>query len=451
MRPSIRLLVPCSVILALLQVAGCAARRPDPRADLAAAKAVGLDEAVIFREEGGPTDEPAAGGTLTLGDAVRRAVTTDPRLQAALARVLMAAADADQTRLLLNPVLNVVFRWGSGKPQIEASLTQDFIRMLQIPRRASAADNRLRAAAAEAVTVALDVTAELQERYANVQALDALTPLLEEQLRFAAQLADGARSRLDAGEGTRGAVTTLEAARVEVEVEIDAARIKRREERLRLARIIGEPSSGATWTLAPWPSAAITAGTESQWVQTALAHRPEIQAAKWQVAALGDDYALLRLQPSEDADAGVEAEREDDWFVGPSASLPIPILDMGQARRARVSAEQIGARHALTLATRSVVEEVRVAYQALVLTRANLDRIRNKLIPLQQVRRQVTKDVYRVERDITPLLLAEQDLRIAQARAIDVERQMTIAVVRLERAVGGASVMVRNNLEHISK
>jgi len=105
-----------------------------------------------------------------------------------------------------------------------------------------------------------------------------------------------------------------------------------------------------------------------------------------------------------------------------------------------VTAEQIEARHDLTLAKRKVVEEVRVAYQTLAAGRANLDRIRNELIPLQQQRRQVTEDVYLVERDITPLLLAEQDLRTAQARAIDAERQATVALIRLQRAVGGPGV-----------
>ncbi|MGD9690391.1 MAG: TolC family protein [Phycisphaerales bacterium] len=439
----IRAAAPCTAAILAVFLSGCAATRPDPQAEAAAALAVGLDGAIAFRAEGGPVDEPAGeqpADSLTLAEAIRRGVTTDPGLQAALARVRIAMADADQARLLPNPVLSIVLRWGPGKPQIEASLAQDLIQALQIPRRSSAADHRLRQAAAEAVTVALDVTAELQERYVSVQAQDALIPLLQERLTLLRKLIETARARREAGEGTATDVTILDAQRVELEVEIAAAELQRGGDRIRLARLIGQPSSAAVWMLEPWSAPMLAAEPESRWIDVALSTRPEVQAVAWQLAALGDDYALARLLPWEGAGAGIEAQRDDDWFAGPSVSTPIPVFDMGQARRARITAEQIESRHHLTLARRKVVEEVRVAYQTLAAGRANLDRIRNELIPLQQQRRRVTEDVYLVERDITPLLLAEQDLRTAQARAIDAERQAVIALIRLQRAVGGPGV-----------
>ena len=116
-----RTLIACASALVLIQFAGCAANRPDPAAEAAASTALGLGQAIEFRTDGGPIDEAAeAGDTLPLGDAVRRAATTDPGLQAALARVRIAMADADQARLLPNPVLNFVLRWGPGSPQIDA-------------------------------------------------------------------------------------------------------------------------------------------------------------------------------------------------------------------------------------------------------------------------------------------------------------------------------------------
>lgn len=429
-----------------IAMAGCQAP-PDAASTSAQAMAdaVGLGEPVTFRAvgpEGGPIDEPdGAGSMLTLAEAVRRAVTTDPGLQAAMARIRIAVADSDQARLLPNPVLNVVLRWGPGKPQIEASLAQDFIQALQIPRRADAADNRLRQVAADAVTVALDVTSDVQERYAAVQASAALVPLLQERLSLLERLAATAKARLDAGEGTRADVATLNAQRVELLVEIDGVRLTEREERLRLARLIGEPSAAATWTLDPWTSPSIGDQPEASWVDAGLRHRPEVQAIAWRLKALGDDEALTRLLPWEGASVGVDATRDDDWFVGPSVSTPIPVFDTGQSRRARVTAEQIEARHDLTLAKRKIVEEVRVAFQTLAASKSNLSRIQNELIPLQQQRRQLAEDAYRAgQTDVTPLFLAEQDLRVAQAQSIEVERQAANALVRLQRAVGGPGV-----------
>jgi cobalt-zinc-cadmium efflux system outer membrane protein len=255
------------------------------------------------------------------------------------------------------------------------------------------------------------------------------------------RLAAVAKSRLDAGEGTRSDLVTLQSQRVELQVEIDQAVLSEREERLRLARLIGEPSSAASWTLDAWTAPGNDLQPESRWVDAALLRRPEIQAVAWKLRALGDDEAIARLLPWEGASVGVDAQRDDKWFAGPSVSTPLPIFDMGQAKRARVTAEQLEARHELTLTRRKVVEDVRVAYQAMTASNANLARIRNELIPLQQQRRTLAEDAYRAgQSDVTALFLAEQDLRLTQAKAIEVERQAVTAFVRLQRAVGGPGV-----------
>lgn len=420
---------------------GCAAPRPDPSPGRMAASAIGLAEPIRFHTEGAPTDEPGPTDVLTMADAVRLAATTDPDLQAALARVSIAMADADQARLLPNPVIDFILRWGPGKPQIEVSLAQDLIQALKIPRQSSAADNRLRQAAADAVTVALDTVAEVQERYVAVQSLESLVPVFMGRRELLDKLVATARARLEAQEGTRSDLTTLEAQRVELDVEIAEARRQLREERLRLARLIGQPSGRADWRVDPWTAPAFASTVEARWIDVGLQSRPEVQSVAWTLAALGDDAALTRLLPWEGLGVGVDAQRDSDWFVGPSVSTPVPVFDMGQARRARVTAEQTEARHRLTLAKRKVVEEIRVAFQSLDASAANLRRIQSELVPLQQQRRQQAEDAYRAgQTDVTALFLAEQDLRAARAKAVEVEQQMSIALIRLQRAVGGPGV-----------
>ncbi len=443
-RGRVRLITALAAAAAIPGLIGCAGQRPDPAAEQSIADATGAGAPITFRTVGGPLDEPgAAPDRLGLAEAVRHAVTTDPGLQAALARVRVAMGDADQARLLPNPILGLVLKFpeGGGGVQIEATLTAEIIRMLQAPRRARAADNRMRQAAADSVTVALDLVAEVQERYANAQALDELLPVLQERLGLLDRLIRIARARLAPGEGTQSDVTILEAQRVELEVEIAETRLQQREERLRLARLIGEPSGPASWTLDPWEGREGPSASEAQWIRAALTHRPEVQSVEWELAALGDDLSLVRLLPWEPGAAGVEAERDGDWAVGPAFEVPIPLFDMGQAQRARVTAEQVEARHDLTRARRAVVENVRVAYQALEANRANLRRIRVELVPLQQQRRRQAESAYLAGlTDATEFFLAEQDLRAAQAKAVGVERQTSIALVRLHRAAGGPGV-----------
>lgn len=427
-----------------LMFPACVAVRPGSEVEVAIARHLLVDEPVSFRVEGGPLDEPASaseGTLLTLADATRMAVATDPALQAALARVRIAMADADQARLLPNPVLNFVLRWGPESPHVEVSLAQDIIEVFRIPRRASAADNRLRQSTAAAVTVALDVAAEVQEKYATAQAAGRLIPVLEGRLSLVHRLVDVAKSRLDAGEGARGDVTALDAQRVELEVELADARLSLRKGQVHLARLIGRPSSEAKWTLDQWAVLNGGAGSEQDWIVAALGHRPEVQARLWHLAALGDESAMTRMIPWEGVSIGADVQRDADVHAGPSISTPIPIFDMGQARAARATAEQVEARHDLTLAQRVVVQEVRLAHAALAGNLANLSRVRDGLIPLQRLRREQAEQAHRAgQADVTALYLAEQDLRTAQVRLIELERDASISLIRLQRAVGGRGI-----------
>ncbi|MFO0831454.1 MAG: TolC family protein [Phycisphaerales bacterium] len=429
---------------ALLLLASCAAARPNPDAESQAARAVNLHGALTFRTDAGPLDVAHPTDILTLSDAIERAVTTSPELQAALARVRIAMADADQARLLPNPVLDVAVRMGSGSPQIDATVGQELLVLFQMPRRASAADHRLRQTACDAVTVALGVAADSQELYASAQASEATGALLQERLAILDRLTTVARSRLDAGEGTRGDLASLEAQRVELEVEIAQSEQDNLVHRLRLARLIGEPSSNADWRLEPWSPAAAPTLTVSAWVEAALLNRPEVQAASWKLRALGDEQSLTELTQWDGGRGGVDSAKDDAWAVGPSVSTPIPVFDTGSARRARLTAEQYEARHEWTSTRRRVVEDVRTAHQALSGLAAQLRTVRDALLPLQQRRRALAEDAYRAGQvDVTPVLLAEHDLTLAQERAVALEREARAAMIRLEQAVGGSGVAAR--------
>jgi outer membrane protein TolC len=435
---------PAALLLAALVLAAGCSTPPAPNTESSIAEAAGLAAAIEFRTEGGPLDEPdEPAGALTLSEAVRLSVATDPGLQAALARVRIALADAGQARLLPNPVLSLAFRFpeGSGKPVVEASLAQDIISILRIPRESSAADNRLRQAAADAVTVALDTVAEAQERYAAIQGLDELMPVLRKRQELVEKLLSQERAKLGVGEGTRQDVATLDTQRVELEVEIADRERERRDERLRLARLIGRPSAAAEWALDPWSPPERTSAPEAEWVDVALARRPEVQSAGWKLAALGDEVALARLLPFEGTSVGVAAERDETWTVGPSIDAPIPFFDMGEKRVERVMAERVEARQELVQAKRRVVEDVRRAYESLGRNEANLDRVRRELIPLQEQRRSLAEAGFRAgQSDITALFVAEQDLQASLAKAVELERETSISLIRLQRAVGGAGV-----------
>lgn len=422
-------------------VVGCAvpAIPPDPHPDFTTA--TGVADPIAFKVHGGPIDVDVAAPTvLTLPDALRLALTNAPRVQAAAARARAALAEAEQARLWPNPVLGVAVRFpeGGGTPDVEAGLAADLLALLQRPRRASAADHRLRAASSEALGAALDVVADVQERYAAVQALDAQVAVLGERRQIIGRLLESAKARLDAGEGTRLDVLTLDTERVELEGEIAERAAERRDQRLALARLIGTPSTEAEWRVSPWEPTPLPALPESAWVSTALERRPEIQARRWELAALGDEAALTRFAPFDGAEVGAEAERDDGWSLGPAASSPLPLFDWGQGRRAKARAEQIEARHQLTEARRQVVEDVRRALAALAGARAALERVELELVPLQRQRREQAEAAYQSgSADVTAVLLAEQGFQTSRAKRIELQRKASAALFRLRRAAGG--------------
>lgn len=431
----------CSV--ALLLVSGCSTNRPQAKAEETISASLGLPDAVVFRTEGDPLDASTeTDDVLPLPVAIRRAVETSPELQAALSRVRVAQAEADLAEAFPNPILSLVFRIpeGGGTPDIEAGIAADLIALLQRPRRASAASHRLEAETASALSSALDVVFEVQSLYVDVQTLEELFPLLDGRLATLGRLRDVAQARLDLGEGTRQDVTSLEAERMALAVEASRTRQALRLSRITLARRIGEPSGAAMWRLDPWQGPLPLPTEERAWIRKAISVRPEVLAVEWEIRARGDDAAIAGLGSLDGGTVGVEAERDGDWSLGPSASAPLPIFDTGTARKRRARALESEAKHRLTEVQRAVVEEVRTSLASLIGSQENLQRVVGDLIPLQERRRAEVEAAYRLGHvDLTALLLAEQALRETEAGRVDLEREVSNALLRLQRAVGGPS------------
>jgi outer membrane protein, heavy metal efflux system len=410
-----------------------------------AALAAGLHEALVFRAESGPVNAAdVPDSTISLAEAIRLTVTRSPRIQAALARVRMAEAESDQARLVPNPIISLTLRFpeGGGKTIIEAGLAAELVALLQRPGLASAADNRLRAEAANAVATVLDVVAEVREKYVGVQTADELLLIHEDRRRLLGRLLEVARARLNAGEATQLDVTTLETQRVELETEIADKELERSERRLSLGRLMGIPSSDAGWRLEKWEEAGTWRVTERQWVELALARSPEVVALEFELKALGAERSLSHMAPFEKTEVGVDAERDDVWSLGPAVSVPLPVFDDGRAARARASAAVIEARHKLQEAQRGAIENTRRAYATHRWAKANLSRVQNQLIPLQEKRLAQAEAQYQAgHADITTLFLAEQDLRAARARLVELQQRQTEALIRLERVAGGSGTV----------
>ena len=384
--------------------------------------------------------EPVA---LSLADAVRRAVLHDPRIQAAIARVRQAEADGQQARLLPNPILSVSVRLfeGGGDPIYGAALAADFVSLLSRPRKASVADAKLRSAAAAVLTTVSDVVAETEEAYYAVQSLVEESAVLEDRRKLADRLVQIGRARLAAGEAARLDVIALESQQVQLVVDLADKRQELAEARLTLAHLIGRPSSSAVWELLRWTAPRAAAATERAWVERALHDRSELLSKRWELAALGDELSLADWAAWEGSDIGVSSEWDQRWSVGPAVTVPLPIFDWGQAKRAKASAAIDEARHQTTLIRRQIVHEVRTQYSSYAATLATLALARDQLLPMQEKRAAQAEASYKAgETDVANLLLAEEDLLDTRVKVVGLQKRAVIARVKLRRAVGGGGI-----------
>jgi len=175
-----------------------------------------------------------------------------------------------------------------------------------------------------------------------------------------------------------------------------------------------------------------------QWIEHALANRPEILAIEWELRAREEEEALAGSGTLQGASVGLDAERDGDWSLGPALSTPLPLFDRGAARSDRARALSAEERHRLTRAQRAVIEEVRTTLAASIGAAENLARVDQELLPLQTQRRGEIEEVYRQGfADVTALLQADQALQATRARRVDLALQLALARSRLERAVGG--------------
>lgn len=432
-----------TILLALMLLAGCQTGGPEPgdaQAELARDWGDSAITIVEQRPEGVDADEPTE-ATLTLPEAVRRAVAHDPAIQVALAMVREARADVLQTRLLPNPVLAVAFRFaeGGGDPIIDVALAADLLSLLRRTSRISAAENRLRGATAGVLTAVLDALAEVQAGYATVQATEAELAVLRERREIAARLLALGQARFRAGETRSLDVIALQSNLASLDVDIAVVEADRAAARLALAESIGQPSGPTDWQLSPWEPTLPVQGNEAAWVAVALEARPEIRAQAWELAALGNEAAVAGLGFLEGGDVGAHAERDVTWSVGPAATVPLPFFDWGQARRARADAARLAARHELTELRRKAVQDVRSAYTAYAFAADTLRRARESLLPLEERRAAQAQTAYRAgETDVTTLLVAEESLEEARAKVVDLQKRAALARYKLQRATGGA-------------
>jgi len=390
---------------------------------------------------------------LTADAAVQIALLNNRRLQATYEDLGVTQAAVVQAGLLSNPVFSagVSFPEGGGQSELAFGVAQSFLDVFLTPLRRRVAEAEFESARHDVTAAVIDLAAEARDAFIRHQADEELLAL-RRQVEETSALAQ----EVMAGLHEAGNVRDVDLARQRVEREeailaAEVAALSAARSRERLNAIMGLWGVDTAWTILPrLPDPPAAADQSDDVERMAIERSAALAAARARVIAAGelagltDSTALLTA-----IDLGAHAEREDGhWEIGPEVSLPIPLFDQGQARRAAARAElrREVQRHA------AIAIEVRVAARAASDAVERSARVashhRAVVLPLRaSIVEELQLEFNAMQIGVFDLIRARQEAIEAAARSVEAKRDHWLARSRLECILAGGSPDVRDGNE----
>jgi outer membrane protein, heavy metal efflux system len=385
------------------------------------------------------------GRDLTVDGAVQVALLRNRSLIATYEELSIAQADLVQAGLLRNPVLSVGVppaEIDSISPPIVVGVAEDFLDLLTIPARKTAARARLEATELRVSDQVLDHAARVRTAYFTLQGAEqaaAVRGIVAAAADAAAALASaqheaGNLSDLDL-ESQRG-----QAEQARVDLQLGEAEVRRAREQL--TRLLGLWGADTEYTVAPRLPALPDAEPPLDHLESlAVAQRADLAAMRKEVEELGHVLSLARSTRWAGAlTVGLEAARlvDGNYSFGPNVSIELPLFDQHQALLARLEASLRQSEARLQARAVDARSEVRAARDAMVAARGLAERYRTVVVPLRE--RIVALAQQRYDAMLLgayELLLAKQSEVGAYRDYIGAVRDYWIARSDLERATGG--------------
>ena len=413
------------------------------------------------RGQGAPPATPAAGGaiTLTLADALKRALSANPALGRVRAQVGIAQAQTDLAFSSILPKISLTGAlirnsleagFGSGKDRTTILARNDWNYRVNLSQPIYAGNRERRALEQSrlAVTTAQEGSRGAEENlliavvadFLGIAQGDALIDVERKNIGLARERHEQAQNLFEAGESTRVDVLRAEADTKAAERRLAEAQRQRdqSESRLRIDLALDQPirvgPPGSVFPKLP-PETALLAEAERQ--------RPEVAEAN---LALESARLEVRKQrgaslPVVSANGAYISQRSPfpaDRYGQFSLNLSVPIFDSGEvkARVAVARQQELQAELRLAEVRQGVREDVRRARVDLTAADASLALARDQLTASEAEYAQAS-DLYRAQ-ETTALDLAAAETSLADARRAVATGQLDrdLAELRVWAAAG---------------
>ncbi len=478
-----------SSLAVLFWVVGC--KTVDPTADYARTTA-------LVREHTGSADvyDPSADDLvedrvtalladgLTVEEAVQVALLNNRGFHAAFQEIGASRADVVQSGLLSNPSLGltVQFPEGGGRSKLTAGFAQQIVDLWQIPVRKRIAEAQLEQTVLSVADQAVRLTADVKRSFYQMMAAEKTGVLAAENVQLMKRTLEVAQARFDAGDVGSVDVNLVRANLIGVQLDSIEVRRNLEESRNGLLRLLGLSRSSAVITLSGiWPEAAELPAGENEILLTALEQRLDARVAALRVHAADAELEKEYRNVFPDIVLGLEGERPDsqgtpgrdvladtarssiasgaltapsiqsrsqrnqersqivDMLLGPSLSITLPIWDQNQAQIAKAGykARQLRAAYEDLLDT--ISRETADALNALRSSRELVQFFESEALPQSQRSVDSARATYQAGEQSVLVLLDAQETVIARQRAhVNALRDLALAQVGLDRAVGGS-------------
>lgn len=369
--------------------------------------------------------------------AVRIALATNRRLQAAYDRLGVAAGDIASATVL--PPLEVELQ--IKHDELELDVVQDVLELLQLPQRRAVARADLAAARARAVAATVELVARVELAYLDVVAAQQALELRQTAFDAAAASAELAERMRAAGNITELALIRERDQREAARIELGRAQVDVEARREALNEVLGLSGDAIRWTAGNrLPELPAAAPALDALERDAVASSLELAALRGEADAAARRVGIARVRSFlPRLGVGVAAGRHDGggWEAGPALSVGLPLFDQQQGPRARANAELRRARNEAIATAVELRAQARAVRGRALGAYAEARVLRDVVLPQRQrIVDETLKQYNAMNASAFELLAARREL-------VDAGRQYIDALRRFWRTAAEARALTR--------
>lgn len=394
---------------------------------------------VVALSAGGATTAVAqtASGSLTMREAVERAMTGNPTLVAARLRRAVGVAGLAVARERLNPEATIEVTRETPHEAFGLALPLELGG--KRAKRVALGEAIVRGGDAELAATIAQVRNDVRRAYVEALVADARLQVLRDLRDLARRARDTAQARFDAGDAPRLEVLQASLALAAADNDATTAEGAGVAARARLNALLGQPLE-AVQTLAT-PLDAGVAVLAAVAVDAARSASAELAVLDRQLVAQRARVAMAQSLRVPDLVSSVAFTRSAQpefaygWRVGAGMTVPLFTTHRAGVLVEQAILDQLGAERHATLAR--ITGEVTASAATAEAHRAAYAQYRDAILPQAQQVEQLAQDAYELgQTNIVTLLQALQASRDVRLRSLDAALQHQTALADLERAVG---------------